>query len=605
MTPRLALSSVPSAFSALSAATAATATSVDWTGIANRPTSSCSGATPFVTGIGPTGAVTCGAVPPGSAGCLDGQILKYVGTAWVCAADQTGAGGTTYTAAAPLALTGGVFSIGVATSSTDGYLSSADWQAFNAKLSAVAVASPLTGDGTVGAPLSLPAAGLASDGYLSALDWQVFNAKLSGVAVAAPFSGNGSVSSPVSMLAASDIDSGYLTSTAYAFFAGKLGAASSAWPLTGDGAGGGPLTMAGCAPGMAGKTMTWDGATWTCQDAVAVLYPYPGGGINVYAGTPGYREIGLADTGVIPGTYPVVQVDAQGRVIAGGSYSSLAAYGITDGVQLQTPGSASPQVGDVAVLGDVYATTFVGNLSGAASSVAGNSIQPRSLYMAGSPGPTPGQVPASGLANDFYWVTPVTQVTAGSGLTGGGTGTPSLAANFTASGGTNGVAVTVARGDHTHPVTNRVISIPAQAATIDPAGTIITRSSAGLRWQNNYSNAATVSLQRPADWDGGNVTFRIMFRTSGAATAGTVGFFIRPWSSSAGSAWASGGNVPLTTLSVGATGNVVYDQAIVVPPTWFGTGTWWSIGIQRDNTLTTYTGDLDVIAFSIEYGAVQ
>ncbi len=151
MSPRIQISSVPSAMS------------VDWSGITGRPQSSCSGATPFVTGIDPDGLVTCGAAPAGvvtsvggaapisvSSGAAPqisiapcttaGQILKWNGTAWACATDvdtDTNSGGTVTSVAAGSGLTGGTITgsgtIGIATGGVtsamiaDGTITFADW----------------------------------------------------------------------------------------------------------------------------------------------------------------------------------------------------------------------------------------------------------------------------------------------------------------------------------------------------------------------------------------------------------------------------------------------------------------------------------------------
>jgi hypothetical protein len=81
MAPRIALTSVPSAFSALT---------VDWAGVTGRPVSTCGGTTPYVTGLDVNGNVTCAAAPAGGAGCATGEVLKWNGAAWACSAAGTG-----------------------------------------------------------------------------------------------------------------------------------------------------------------------------------------------------------------------------------------------------------------------------------------------------------------------------------------------------------------------------------------------------------------------------------------------------------------------------------------------------------------------------------
>lgn len=77
----------------------------------------------------------------------------------------------------------GIIGITRATSSTNGYLSSADWTTFNSKVSVsrtISTAAPLTGGGDLSSDriLSMPAASASASGYLTATDWSVFNGKV-------------------------------------------------------------------------------------------------------------------------------------------------------------------------------------------------------------------------------------------------------------------------------------------------------------------------------------------------------------------------------------------------------------------------------------------
>ena len=73
-------------------------------------------------------------------GATTGQVMKWNGSAWVASSDDTGAGGTvtSVSASGPLSSSGGGspnITIAKATASVDGYLSSADFTTFAAKLS--------------------------------------------------------------------------------------------------------------------------------------------------------------------------------------------------------------------------------------------------------------------------------------------------------------------------------------------------------------------------------------------------------------------------------------------------------------------------------------
>lgn len=74
---------------------------------------------------------------------------------------------------------------------------------------------------------------------------------------------------------------------------------------------------------------------------------------------------------------------------------------------------------------------------------------------------------------------------------------------------------------------SRTISIPARALSFASSDTTITPDAIGLRWRRNFRSTARFFIRRPRDYAGGNVTFRIFFRTT-SATSGVVDFFIRP-----------------------------------------------------------------------------
>jgi hypothetical protein len=183
----------------------------------------------------------------------------------------TGSGGTvtSVTGTAPIASSGGAtpaISISQSSTSTDGYLSSTDWNTFNNKgsgtVTAVSVVSAngfagtssggatpaltlttsitglLYGNGTalaaatISAPLSysagtlsIPVATASANGYLSSTDWTTFNNKGSGTVTSvtgtAPVVSSGGTTPAISMAAANTSTNGYLTSTDWNTFNGK------------------------------------------------------------------------------------------------------------------------------------------------------------------------------------------------------------------------------------------------------------------------------------------------------------------------------------------------------------------------------------------------
>jgi hypothetical protein len=102
------------------------------------------------------------------------------GTTYDLSANRTWNVGTVTSVGTSGPLTGGTITgsgtIGItqATTSTDGYLSSTDWNTFNSKQAALTFSAPLINtSGTI----SIPAASASVNGYLSSTDWATFNNK--------------------------------------------------------------------------------------------------------------------------------------------------------------------------------------------------------------------------------------------------------------------------------------------------------------------------------------------------------------------------------------------------------------------------------------------
>ena len=114
---------------------------------------------------------------------------------------------------------------------TDGYLSSTDWNTFNNKgdgdITGVIVTTPLVGGALSGdANISLPEADTATDGYLSATDWNTFNNKgdgdITGVIVTTPLVGGAlSGDASISLSEADTATDGYLSATDWNTFNNK------------------------------------------------------------------------------------------------------------------------------------------------------------------------------------------------------------------------------------------------------------------------------------------------------------------------------------------------------------------------------------------------
>ena len=116
--------------------------------------------------------------------------------------NATGSGGTvtSVTGTAPIASSGGTtpaISISQATTSTNGYLSSTDWNTFNNKqpsgtyVTSVTGTAPVVSSGGTTPAISMAAATASVNGYLTSTDWNTFNNKGSGTVTSV--SGTGTV----------------------------------------------------------------------------------------------------------------------------------------------------------------------------------------------------------------------------------------------------------------------------------------------------------------------------------------------------------------------------------------------------------------------------
>lgn len=148
--------------------------------------------------------------------------------------------------------------------------------------------APLTGGGALSGNLTLamPAASTSTDGYLTSTDWNLFN-NATGLTFTSPLSRSGNA---VSIPAATGSVNGYLTSANWTAFNSKQAAGNYITALTGDG------TAAG----------------------------------------PGSSALTLATVNSNVGTFAGITINGKGLVTAASALTTLAGYGITDGVNAVT-----------------------------------------------------------------------------------------------------------------------------------------------------------------------------------------------------------------------------------------------------------------------------
>ena len=135
-------------------------TSLDWSKITGRPST--------LAGYGITDAL------------YSTTTITINGVGYDLSANRTWSVGTVKSVAVSGPLTGGTITntgtIGItqASSTTDGYLSAADWNMFDNKLTSITATAPLSFTSGV---ISMSQAGASASGFLSQADWNTFNSK--------------------------------------------------------------------------------------------------------------------------------------------------------------------------------------------------------------------------------------------------------------------------------------------------------------------------------------------------------------------------------------------------------------------------------------------
>lgn len=146
------------------------------------------------------------------------------------------------------------------------------------------------------------------------------------------------------------------------------------------------------------------------------------------------------------------------------------------------------------------------------------------------------------------------------------------------------------------------VAIPAAALDYNASSSIISNNGVGLVWEANFATSASIVMPRPADYSGGDVTFKIIFLVS-TNTSGGVEFFIRPRSYDSGNTFGDAASVVENSVSVTPTTGFgrIYEQEITIPANRL-TNDWWYISIQRNSGVAgLLSGDVNVLGTSLEY----
>ncbi|CAB4160616.1 hypothetical protein UFOVP770_2 [uncultured Caudovirales phage] len=201
---------------------------------------------------------------------------------------------TSVTGTSPVVSSGGAtpaISMAAASTTTDGYLTSTDWNTFNSKgsgtVTSVSATSPVTSTGGATPTIAMPAATTSVSGYLTSTDWTTFNNKGSGTVTSVAALTLGTTGTDLSSSVANGTTTPVITLNVPTASATNRGVLSSADWTTFNNKGSGTVTAVSVvsANGLAGSSS--GGATPALTLSTTVTGLLKGNGTAISAATSG------------------------------------------------------------------------------------------------------------------------------------------------------------------------------------------------------------------------------------------------------------------------------------------------------------------------------
>jgi hypothetical protein len=145
------------------------------------------------------------------------------------------------------------------------------------------------------------------------------------------------------------------------------------------------------------------------------------------------------------------------------------------------------------------------------------------------------------------------------------------------------------------------LSFPAGTLSFGLPSSAFSIQARGLRWESR-SGVASLTIRRPPDYDGSNVTVTLLHKFIGD-DAGDIAFIVTPVSFNHNSGFETYGDELTSLLATPESPTIIYEQSAVLHAgepgyQWPPSGGWWYFEFRRSGS---FDGPIELMAVSIDY----